>query len=469
VIKEKPGLHFVTENGNSYFYSDIDGTVTPTIYRDINSVNEKPFPNRPNIVEPISDLKNQIELVLKRDSFRQLTLVITDQCNLRCRYCAYSGNYLNNRTHESIYMPWKIAEQALMKYHIGYMFVKDKSPSLLPSISFYGGEPLLNFGLIRDVTVLANKLFMNKVRYNLTTNGTLLTSDMLNFFKDNDYHLAFSLNGDKDEHDRLRVFPDGSGTFEILWHKLKKVRLDYPQYFKHNCSIISVYDSGTDLVRMSKFFDTRRDKMPVVSVITPISWLFTEWYNRYSINDRNRFDKDYKNFKKVYINQLQTGKERSPFITGLFALGYQSVLDRMQNFSEERPVLPLTAACMPGHKIAVDVKGNFHCCERINEKFPIGDVEMGLDINSIENLINKYRTQIYPECYKCNVTRICRICFAQVASDGKFERNPANLCQVYAESQRRVFSELWTLFENGVPETVFSYDKENKYTGGCLD
>lgn len=75
---------------------------------------------------------------------QSICLQVTQDCNLRCKYCAYSENY-KNRVHNNKTMSIETAKKAVD------FLIHNSSESDIVGISFYGGEPLLNFKLIRKV------------------------------------------------------------------------------------------------------------------------------------------------------------------------------------------------------------------------------------------------------------------------------------------------------------------------------
>lgn len=120
-----------------------------------------------------------------------LILVVTHECNLRCRYCFIVRN--------KSFMDLDIALKA-----ISIFFSKNSKNNNL-SIKFFGGEPLLRFGLIKDVVEFIKLKFERKnVKYTLTTNGTLMNKDMAVLFKDMSRLELFVSVGD-DKYTRLRV------------------------------------------------------------------------------------------------------------------------------------------------------------------------------------------------------------------------------------------------------------------------
>lgn len=457
------GFTFNTKRGNEYIYNDSDGTVTPKINTknplclQKNGMFEEECP----ITNESTDYIDKISDYLGTSGYKQLTLIVNEQCNMRCKYCSYSGNYQHNRQHTDKYMSWQTAEQAVKRFHDGFNSVKIRNPSQKPSISFYGGEPLLNIALIRRIHTLVKKLFHSPVHFNLTTNATLLTKTIIDYFVENDFHLAFSLNGNREEHDRLRVFPDGTGSFDIVWGNLQDIRQRYPDYYQTNCMLINVRDIGTDLNELRTFFNDNQLLLPKTYMFNQVIGTFSNWYSRYSTNEYSRYWQTYQKLKKEYCAQLKSPKTQSTFFTRFFGEQYYSLLIRSQHNKQTNSLLPFTKTCIPGMKIAVSPDGMFHCCEKINSYFPIGDIEEGINLNKIKEIFIKYMKQIFPDCYKCPITRLCTVCFAAVGADGEFRRDPPDKCIRSLDFLKLHFSELWSLLEDGIPESVFLERKDH--------
>lgn len=99
-------------------------------------------------------------------------------------------------------------------------------------VSYFGGEPLLKFDMIRELTSYAlaeGEKAGKQIHFRLATNGTLLTEDILRFCRDHNILFALSLDGDREAHDAQRVFVDGSGSFEAVDSKLDMI-LHYNPY-----------------------------------------------------------------------------------------------------------------------------------------------------------------------------------------------------------------------------------------------
>lgn len=84
------------------------------------------------------------------------------------------------------------------------------------SIGFYGGEPLLNFDLIKNIVNYANNIFLGKeLIYSITTNLTVITNEMLRFFEDNKFEIMVSLDGAKESNDKNRKYYSKKEVFLI--------------------------------------------------------------------------------------------------------------------------------------------------------------------------------------------------------------------------------------------------------------
>ncbi len=135
-------------------------------------------------------------------------LHLTTKCNLRCKYCYAPQTGRATMTKE-------IAEQGVdLAIELG----TDSA-----CVSYFGGEPMLRFDLIKELTSYARKAGAARGRqmhFRMSTNGTLFDEESLAFCRDNDILFAISLDGDQEAHDAQRVFADGRGSFETIDEKL---------------------------------------------------------------------------------------------------------------------------------------------------------------------------------------------------------------------------------------------------------
>lgn len=113
-------------------------------------------------------------------------------------------------------------------------------------IGFYGGEPLIEFELIKEIVAYAKEVFTGKpILFSMTTNGSLLNEEIIKFLKENGFNLMISLDGPKEVNDQNRIFPDGSGTFDVVMNNIKLIAKLYPTY-ANELSISMVMDPRKD-------------------------------------------------------------------------------------------------------------------------------------------------------------------------------------------------------------------------------
>lgn len=143
-----------------------------------------------------------------------LSLAIAQKCNLGCTYCyAQQGEFGGNAKN----MDLATAQQAVD------LLLAKASPGSKVNLAFMGGEPLANRGVLRTVTQYAQtQAAQREVRchFSITTNGSLLQEEDADFFEQHGFAVTVSLDGPADQHDRLRPFKGGKGSFEQIVTRL---------------------------------------------------------------------------------------------------------------------------------------------------------------------------------------------------------------------------------------------------------
>jgi len=132
------------------------------------------------------------------------TINVTENCNLACKYCFTWGKTKRK-------LPLEIGKQA-----IDFMYEMKDPKADHYEISFWGGEPLLEFEMIKKLINYAEKKFGSKVIFGGTTNGILLDEYKLKYLRDHRAKMMISLDGTKEYHDKYRVFPDGRGSWDFI-------------------------------------------------------------------------------------------------------------------------------------------------------------------------------------------------------------------------------------------------------------
>jgi uncharacterized protein len=139
-----------------------------------------------------------------------LSLAVAQKCNLGCTYCyAQQGTFGG----AAKAMSCETARRSVDLLLDGHL------PGSRVTLAFLGGEPLANRRVVRDATFYAAERALSQgvaAQFSITTNGTLLTEDDAEFFEEHGFAVTISLDGSREEHDRLRPFRDGSGSYDRI-------------------------------------------------------------------------------------------------------------------------------------------------------------------------------------------------------------------------------------------------------------
>ena len=146
------------------------------------------------------------------DHLNEMILCLTENCNMRCRYCTYCDSFPQMRNFSSKTMSIETGKAAIewLERH------SRQSPAV--NISFFGGEPLLEFSTVRLLYDYASSVFRGRsVTFMLTTNGTLFHKEFLSWLGGIDrFSVTITLNGPAEIHDQLRRYKGGGGTHKRI-------------------------------------------------------------------------------------------------------------------------------------------------------------------------------------------------------------------------------------------------------------
>ena len=343
---------------------------------------------------------------------RQIVLQVTQNCNLRCSYCAYSGSYFN-RTHTNKRMRVETALRAVD------FFLERSSGVEEVTIGFYGGEPVLEFDLIKQVIDHVEKHYPSrKVRYNFTTNLTLFTDEVIDYVLEKNIQIMISIDGPQPVQDKYRTFVNGKGSFATVTANARRIRERDPDYYK-TCFTNTVASPGEDYESIREFLDHSELFGPLHSSFTQV--------NEVGLKEAVTYGDEY--YRMV---------RREKFKMLLFTLGEIDSSQASRIFAQDRATLLHTnrelmgggtlhsrkghpgGPCVPGlHRFFVDVDGNFYPCERITEDaaFQVGNLDTGFDLEKVEKIINVGRCT-KEECLTCWAFLHCGTCVASMAEGG---------------------------------------------------
>ncbi len=286
---------------------------------------------------------------------KALCLNVAHHCNLACRYCFAAAPEAAAKL-----MPKATARRA-----VDYLLAASGARRHV-EIDFFGGEPLLNFPVIRDTVEYARrrgKAVGKEVGFTVTTNGLLLTPEIIRFLLNNRVNVVLSLDGRPEVHDRLRHTVRGQGShaasltrirqFVSAWRQWDGPRGYYylrGTFTRHNLDFADDFcylvDQGFDKISLE----------PVVSLPCTDYGLREE--------DLAEIRYEYQRLADIYLELARQN-------AGLRFFHFQIDLD-------EGPCLPKRlAGCGAGHAyLAVDAEGDLYPCHQFigREEFLMGNV-----------------------------------------------------------------------------------------------
>lgn len=360
------------------------------------------------------------DLRLRAGMPAQLILHVTENCPVRCKYCIFSETYDYTRNRTSVRMSLPVATQAVSYFFDLLAAIGRRIPGKTASISFYGGEPLLEIALITQVVEYARAHAPVPVSFGVVSSFTVLTDETMDFLVSNHVKVAVSLDGHKVDHDRNRPFPDGRGTFDAVYGNIKRFQSRHPTY--RNIYILAAYDCRTDLERNIAFFE--ENDLPPIQFVSPVRGENTDYWDATSEEERSRFQEQLRRTARTYVDLRKQGKRVPQYLAEMYDPFVGEVLLRTRP-GDSSTVFPRhTSQCIPGMKFQVRPDGTLDMCERINATFPIGDLATGFDDGAIRDIMDAYRSAVAVpgDCSRCVFDRNCSLCFATCCGDGAFLR-----------------------------------------------
>lgn len=437
-------VSFVTRTGNKYIYDNNSGQIFCEMgagkREQISEFKKRigQYANPP--IEIITESK--VNDFLMKNGYKQLQLEVTTGCNLRCKYCCFSECYEYTRSHGTDMMSWDVAQKAIDEYYSNFKIVKQNNPSRNACVSFYGGEPLLNFKLIKQVVeYISKKYSMFHTDYNITTNGTLLDDKIGDFLVKNNFAVLISLDGDKETQDRNRVFANGGGTFDVVIKNLRSFRKKHPGYPK--LAISACYDPTIDFEKVEQFFN---EEKLLVAKHAFIDGTNTTYFDRFTPADWEKFNNNKRKFKDRYILAV-TPFSKDEFISYSVGVGYMEFAFHIMYGDKRNSITPYSGTCVPGEKMYVSTDGTVHMCEKVNPRYSIGNVNSGgLDAKKIADITNEYNREISTHCRNCEISKLCSLCFKAFGGADGFVYDE-NICNTLREHVRETLSEYAELLE----------------------
>lgn len=328
----------------------------------------------------------------KGGSAQQITFIVTADCNLRCKYC-----YITHKSKGHV-MDFEVAKKFID-------YILDNAPIQMQEaiiLEFIGGEPLLEVELIDKIcdyfklkTFELNHIWYWNYRINICTNGVNYSDDKVQKFIEKNkgkVYVSITIDGTKEKHDLQRVFPDGSGSYDIIRKNVDLWLQQFPGNTKVTFasddlpllkdSIIQLWNDGIDDVSANVVFE-----------------------NVWKEGDDKIFEEQLKELADYILENDLYDKYRC------------TLFDEYTGGSYDEASLTNTS-CGAGKMLSISPTGDIYPCMRYydyslsnKEGVKLGNIETGIDfekVRAFETVMYKYQSD--DECLNCEVATGCSFC-----------------------------------------------------------
>lgn len=363
-------------------------------------------------------------------NLKQLVFEVTDACNLRCRYCAYGDLYFGYDNREARHLSFD-KSKVLLDY-LSKIWREHIPSSLTPHtfISFYGGEPLLNISLVKQIVQYIQRMDINRsFSFSMTTNGMLLDRHM-DYLAENKFHVLVSLDGDE-VGNGYRVTPSGGSSFGRVFKNVKLLQEKYPEYFEEFVNFNAVLHSLNSVEKTCDFIKKEFNKVPTISELNSSNIKedkvaeFNQMFRSKSQSLSESTDKE-SLAERLFLSNPDTN-ELALFIHQYSGNVYRDYNDLLCNPAKTHRCP--TGTCLPfSKKMFVTVNGKILPCEKISQEYVLGTVGpegVQLDYEQIAATHNNYLDKMQKQCSACFGKKGCMQCFYYV--NGIEKNNPS--CQ----------------------------------------
>ena len=325
------------------------------------------------------------DLKKRNTVIKALCLLVAHTCNLNCSYCfAAQGNFHG--------------QHGLMSFETGKraldFLVENSGMRRNLEVDFFGGEPLMNFQVCKDLVAYARSIEKEKnknFRFTLTTNGVLIDDDVIDFANKEMSNVVLSLDGRKEIHDATRVDYRGNGSYDKIVPKFQKLVASRggKGYYMRGTFTHQNPDFTKDVFHMADLGFTELSMEPVVCAANDPMALTPE--------DIEIVKEQYEILAKDMIRREKEGKP----ITF-----YHYMID----LTEGPCIYKRISGCGSGTEyMAVTPWGDLYPCHQFvgEETYKLGDIWNGVTNDALREEFRACNAYARPECKDCWAKLYC--------------------------------------------------------------
>ena len=437
-----------------------------------------------NEISPVDTkaLATQLKYYNENILLRKFCLEVTQNCNYACRYCKRTIAAEKGEA-SALNMSEEIAYKGIKYYFERYTaffqkLTEEKKALLLatvpPTISWYGGEPFLNFDLIKKSVAYCKSLPWDKydipvtsLAFTANTNLSILNEEILRFLVEHNVTLFASLDGPQSEQDKFRIFPDGSGTFAIAYAHLMRIKAHDTVYFQNKVTIFSVYTAEHDYDKCVDFtaklgtLDTQHFSVEYAGTFVYDLNAETNYYIQELANGLTRFEKMVLAVKDEPDSHMNNFAHIFPF----------AKLNTDHPAGKDNLNIMLTCP-MAFDNLMLAATGDYLICHKVSGKLPVGNCETGLDFEKLLAFYQKYNTAINnTACKSCWNVNFCSICAAARLEGDHFVNPSSQECDCFRLRTEYDFN-CFILLARKYPDLltkIFAYRNDCKNFIGVID
>ena len=324
---------------------------------------------------------NTIKPVIKA-----MCLNMTHDCNLRCEYCFASQGTYNG---EKAFLSFETGKKAF-----DYL-VKNSGNRKNLEVDFFGGEPLMNFDVIKKLVDYGRSLekeYNKHFRFTVTTNGVLLDEEKMDYINENMDNVVLSIDGRKETNDRMRKTINKKGSYDLIVDNYKRFisKRGSKDYFARGTYTSNNLDFSEDVKHMREL---GFDKISVEPVVAKDE-------EKYALKKEHVdiLKKEYEKLAEYYIESYKSKDRRFQFFHFNIELeGGPCIYKR-------------SIGCGAGTEyVAVTPSGDLYPCHQFvgNEEFIIGNVEEGITNRALADKFKNVSVNDKPACRDCWAKYFC--------------------------------------------------------------
>ncbi len=315
----------------------------------------------------------------KDNIVKAMCLHIAHDCNLACKYCfAEEGEYHGRRA----LMSAEVGKKALD------FLVANSGHRRNLEVDFFGGEPLMNFQVVKEIVEYGRQLEKTndkKFRFTMTTNGVLLNDEILDFVNRECGNLVLSVDGRREIHDMMRPFRNGAGSYDLIMPKFQKAAQSRNQtnYYVRGTFTRNNLDFSKDVLDLADKGFKQISVEPVVA----------EDSEDYALRPED-LPKIYEEYDKLAVEMIKREKAGNGF----------NFFHFMVDLTGGPCVYKRLSGCGCGTEyLAVTPWGDFYPCHQFvgHEEFLMGNVYEGIKTQDIRTKFNYSNVYTKDKCKDC--------------------------------------------------------------------